>query len=189
MENPTTQSNGDLLQLIAELEKPEVQESLTNLLGKLPEFEKNIASLGNVVDFGKAMLQDETSLSKYDELVSTYNLSLETVQSLVALLEKLPNLVKMIDQLERIIEFVTAVLQDKQSTEYLISNLKEYAAPVMEKGQEGLSLFKEVQSRVECNPHSVKLFSLVKWLKDPIVQKSLCYVQATLEVLNEKSKK
>lgn len=189
MENSTTQSNGDVLQLIAELEKPEVQASLISLLGKLPEIEQQMTSLGNVVDFGKTVFQDDASLSKYDELVSTYNLSLETVAALVALLEKLPNLVKMIDQLERIIDFVTAILQDKQSTEYLISNMKEYAAPTIEKGREGLALLKEVQSRVECNPHTIKLYSLVRWLKDPIVQKSLCYVQATLEVLNEKSQK
>lgn len=181
--------SGDLLRLISELERPEVQDSLSSLLNKLPEFEKSITSIENVVRFGQSVLEDHTSLNKYDQLLSTYNISIESVTSLITLIEKLPKLVNMIEQLENIMEFVTAILHDEQSTEYIMSNVKEYATPLLSKGQEGLSLIQEVQNRVECNPQNVKLFSLVKWLKDPMVQKSLCYVQAALEVMNEKNQK
>ncbi len=183
----TIHEEGDLMQLISELERPEIQQSLTSLLTKLPEIEKSIDSIGNAVQFGKAVLQDESTTRKYDELFSSYNLSLETVASLVTLLEKLPKLVQMIEQLENIIDFVSAVLKDEQSTDYLVSNLKEYAEPFLQKGKEGLSFYQEVQQKADCNPQNVKMFSLVKWLKDPAVQKGLCYVQATLDVLNERT--
>lgn len=189
MKNENAQEGGDLLQLMTELERPEVQQSLASLLNKLPEFEKSIDSIGNAVQFGKAVFEDQTSIEKYDQLLSTYNLNMETITAIVTLLEKLPKLVKLMEQLEDILEFVTAVIQDKQSVEYLISNVKEYAEPWVQKGKGGLSLFEEVQSRMECNPQNVKFFSLVKWLKDPMVQKGLCYVQATMEVLNERTQK
>lgn len=183
-----TQESGDLLQFMMELEKPEVQKSLSLLMNKLPEIEKSIDSIGNIVQFGKSIIEDRAALDKYDQLASTYNLNMETITSLVVLLEKLPKLVKMIEQIENIVDFATAVIQDEQSTEYLINDLKEYAAPILNKGKDGLSLIQEIQNKVECNPHNVKLFSLVKWLKDPMVQKGLCYLEATLEVLNEKEK-
>ncbi|MCG3086425.1 hypothetical protein [Sporosarcina cyprini] len=189
MKNENAQEGGDLLQLMTELERPEVQQSLTSLLNKLPEFEKSIDSIGNAVQFGKAVFEDQTAIQKYDQLLSTYNLNIETITAMVALLEKLPKLLKLIEQLEEIMEFVTAVIQDEQSVDYLMSNVKEYADPFVRKGKDGLTLFEEVQNRMECNPQNVKLFSLVKWLKDPMVQKGLCYVQATMEVLNERTQK
>ena len=189
MSNGSTHEGGDLLQLITELEKPEIQQSLTSLLTKLPELEKSMDSIGNVVHFGKAVFEDQTSLNKYDQLLSTFQLNMETITAMVALLEKLPKLVKLIEQLEDIAEFVTAILKDEQSIAYLSSTMKEHAEPWLQKGKDGLSLLEEVQNRMECNPQNIKIFSLVKWLKDPLVQKGLCYIQATMEVLNERTQK
>lgn len=180
---------GDMLQLIAELERPEVLASLTSLLNKLPEFEKSIDSIGNAVQFGKAVVEDQSAFNKYDQLLSTYNISMETIASLVSLLEKLPKLLDMIEQLENIIDFATAIVQDEESTAYMMTNLKEYAAPVLSKGKEGLSFMQEVKNRAQSNPQQVKLLSIVKWLKDPMVQRGLCYVQSALEVMNEKTGK
>ncbi|MFJ7935620.1 hypothetical protein [Sporosarcina sp. NPDC096371] len=185
----TNYEGGDMLQLIAELERPEVQASLTSLLNKLPEFEKSIHSIGNAVQFGKAVATDQSVINQYDQLLSTYNISMETITSLVLLLEKLPKMLAMIEQLENIIDFATAIVKDDESTAYMLTNLKEYAEPVLSKGQEGLSFIQEVKERAQCNPQQVKLFSLVKWLKDPMVQKGFCYVQAALEVMNEKTEK
>lgn len=177
-------------QLLKEMERPEVQQSLASLLNKLPEIEKSVDAIADIGQFGQAVLHDQTAMNKFDQLLSTYQLDTETISALISLLEKLPKLVIIIEQLENIFDFLTAIVQDEQSQEYLASSVKEYAAPLREKGTEGLALFREIQSRVECNPnHSVKLFSLVKWLRDPIVQKGLCYMEATLHVLDEKTKK
>ena len=189
MVTATNYEGGDMLQLIAELERPEVQASLLSLLNRLPEMEKNISSIGDALQVGKAVFEDKSSIDKYDQLFSTYNINMETITSLVSLLEKLPKLLATIEQLENLIDFATAIVQDDESTKNMITSLKEYAAPVLSTGKEGLSFIEQVQNRAQSNPQNVKLFSLVKWLKDPMVQKGLCYVQAALEVMNEKTEK
>lgn len=182
----STNRNEDLFQIISELEKREVQESLTSLLRKLPELEESIDSVSNIFEFGKAVFDDKETLHKYDQLVSTYNLNLDTVTAIVALIEKLPKLVERVEQLENIIDFATAVVQDKKSTEYLLNDAKEYVDPIVGKGKEGMAFIQQVQSRAESNPQTISLFTLAKWIKDPAVQKGLNYAQAAIDVLNEK---
>lgn len=173
--------------LLEQLKQPDVQAALVSLLQQLPTYEKNLQAIGNVVSFGQAVLQDEQAIQKYDELVRSYNLNLETVEALVGLLEKLPKLLQMINQLEDILDFATAVLADQQTIDYATASIQSYTEPVVEKGKQGLSLVKEIQQQAEATTEPVKLFTIMKWLKDPSVQKSLKYVQATLQVLNKKS--
>lgn len=189
MEKNKESTSGDLQQLITELGKPEVQDSLTSLLSKLPEIEKSLHSVSNIVDFGQSVVEDKTVVNKYDQLASTYNINIETVTAIVALFEKLPKLVQLIEQLENIIDFVTAVLNDEKSTEYLINNAKEQADPYLKKGKQGIELLEQIQVRAESNPQNISLFSLMKWIKDPAVQKGLNYAQATIDILNEKQQK
>lgn len=186
MVNYSTTMNEDLFQIIGELEKPEVQESLTSLLRRLPEFEKSINAVSNIAEFGKAVLQDNEALNKYDQLVSSYNVNKDTVNAVLMLIEKLPKLLKTIELLENITDFATSVIQDKQSTEYLLNDAKEYAEPILGKGKEGMAFIRQVQSRAESQSQNISLFTIAKWIKDPAVQKGLNYVQAAIDVLNEK---
>ncbi|MGE7767529.1 hypothetical protein [Peribacillus sp. NPDC096540] len=181
-----TNTNKDMIQLINELEKPEVQESLTALLGKLPDIQKTLESAENIMDFGKSVVQDKESINKYEQTLSTLNINGETVVALITLIEKVPKLVSMIEQVENIMDFVTDIIKDKQSTDYLLSNLKEYTEPILKEGKDGLSLIKRVKERADCNPQNVTFFSVMKWMKDPTVKRGLCYVQAALEIINEK---
>lgn len=189
MGKTSVKTNEDLLQIIGELEKPEVQESLTSLLRKLPELEKGLDSVGNIFDFGKAVFEDKETMNKYEQLASTYNIDLETVNAMIALVEKLPKLVALIDKLENMIDFATDILQDKQSTQYLMDEAKEYTEPLLDKGKGGLAFVQQVQARADSSPQTISLFSLVKWIKDPAVQKGLNYAQAAIDVLNEKQQK
>ncbi|MGE7092961.1 hypothetical protein ACQKII_16210 [Lysinibacillus sp. NPDC048646] len=173
--------------LLEQLKQPDVQAALVSLLQKLPTYEENLQAIGNVVSFGQAVLQDQQAIQKYDDLVRSYNLNLETVEALVGLLEKLPKLLQMINQLEDLLDFATAVLADQQTIDYATASIQSYTEPVVEKGKQGLSLVKEIQQQAEATKEPVKLFTIMKWLKDPSVQKSLKYVQATLQVLNKKS--
>lgn len=189
MVNKSTQSNEGLLRILEELENPEVQKTLSNLLQKLPEFEKGMDSVSSFVGFGKAVLDDQEALSKYDTLASTYSIHAETIHAMVALVEKLPKLVELMEKMESLMSFVTAVLDDKQSTQYVMNSAKEYAEPLLNKGKDGLALVERIQVRAETHNTEITLFSLVKWIKDPAVQKALNYAQATIDVLNEKQKK
>ncbi|WP_107947906.1 hypothetical protein [Lysinibacillus parviboronicapiens] len=173
--------------LLEQLTQPEVQTALVSLLQQLPTYEKNLQAIGNIVSFGQAVLQDQQAIQKYDELVRSYNLNLETVEALVGLLAKLPKLLQTINQLEDMLDFATAVLGNKQTIDYATASIHSYTEPVVEKGKQGLSLVKEIQQQVEATAEPVKLFTIMKWLKDPSVQKSLKYVQATLQVLNKQS--
>ncbi|MGE7183912.1 hypothetical protein ACQKKK_07835 [Peribacillus sp. NPDC006672] len=182
-----TNTNKDMIQLINELEKPEVQESLTALLGKLPDIQKTLESAENIMDFGKSVVQDKESINKYEQTLSTLNINGETVVALITLIEKVPKLVSMIEQVENIMDFVTDIIKDKESTDYLLSNLKEYTEPILKEGKDGLSLIKRVKERADCNPQNVTIISVMKWMKDPTVKRVLCYVQAALEIINEKN--
>lgn len=186
MVNYSTTMNEDLFQIIGELEKPEVQESLTSLLRRLPEFEKSINAVSNIAEFGKAVLKDNEAMNKYDQLVSSYNVNKDTVNAVLMLIEKLHKLLKTIELLENITDFATSVIQDKQSTEYLLNDAKEYAEPILGKGKEGMAFIQQVQSRAESQSQNISLFTIAKWIKDPAVQKGLNYVQAAIDVLNEK---
>ncbi|GAB0170054.1 DUF1641 domain-containing protein [Lysinibacillus sp. CTST325] len=187
MANATVSMSEELYQIIEMLEKPEVRHSLQRLLDKLPNVEQTIDSAENVVDFGKAVLTDEKTIDRYEQFVTTYNVGSETITAIVQLIEKLPKLVQIIHQLENIVDFGKAVLQDKQTTEYTMNNLKSYIDPYVEKGRTGLDFLKMVQQRAEEKPQHINVFSIVKWLKDPAVQKTLNYVQSALDILKEKN--
>ena len=180
-------SSGDLFQVIAELERPEIQESLTELIGKLPDIQRALDSAENIVAFGKSVLEDRESLGAYEQAASTYNINGETIAALIALAEKLPKLVQLIDQLENIMDFITSVLQDQESTDYILTNVKEYTDPIMRQGSNTLNLIREVREKAACGPQNIRFISIVKWLKDPVVQRGLCYVQAALDIMNEKN--
>lgn len=173
--------------LLEKLQQPDIQSALISLLHNLPTYEKNLEAIGNIADFGKSIIQDKQAIQKYDELVRSYNINLETIEALVGLLEKLPRLYKLIEQLESLIDFASAVLVDQQTLDYATVSIKSYTEPLLQKGKQGLSLVEEIQQQAQAMTEPVKLFTIIKWLKDPTVQKSLKFAQATLTVLNRKT--
>lgn len=177
----------DIQQIITELGKPEVHASLLSLVKKLPEFEKNLTSIDNAVQFGKAVFEDKAAIEKYDKLVSTYNINFETISSIIVLLEKLPKLVALLEQFESLIDFAAAVVQDRQTTEAIMSSAKDYVKPLIEKGEEGAAFIEEVKMKAHQDNQPITLLSLMKWIKEPAVQQSLRYAKAALDVVSEKS--
>lgn len=169
------------------LEQPEIQEAIVSFLQNLPTYEKQLQQIGQLANFGQAILSDKEALAAYDQMMRTYNVNLETIEAIIKLLEKLPRLHQTIEQVENIIDFINSILQDKTTLNILTESLKEYANPIVEKGQSSISLLKEIQKEAETTQEPIKLTTIYKWLKDPTVQKALQYVQATLTVLSKKS--
>lgn len=169
------------------LEQPEIQEAIVSFLQNLPTYEKQIQQIGQLANFSQAILSDKEALQTYDQIIRTYNINLETIEAIIQLLEKLPRLIQTLEQLENMIDFVSSVLRDETTLNNITESLKEYTNPVVEKGQTGISLLKEIQKEAEATKEPIKLTTIYKWLKDPTVQKSLKYVQATLTVLSKKS--
>lgn len=71
---------------------------------------------------------------------------------------------------------------------YLTESFQEYADPLIKGGSSGIQLLNKVKTRAEEKNENYSLFTILKWLKDPSVQKGLSYVQATIDVLSEEKK-
>ncbi|MGM0896460.1 MAG: hypothetical protein ACQEV0_01095 [Bacillota bacterium] len=168
------------------LADPEVKQSISNLLHRLPELEKGIGSLEEVVDFGQSLLNDQPFIDGMENKLAIQQLDMETLASLMALLEKLPSLIAAINKVEESLAFVAAISQDRESVDYLADQASAYAAPVIEEGRKGLAFINDVKNKAEQDQKRYSIFSLFKWLKDPAVQKGFRYINATLETLNEK---
>lgn len=169
-----------------QLEQPEIQEAIASFLQKLPTYEKQLQQIEQLASFGQAVLNDKDTFNQYDNILRSYNLNTETIEALLSLLEKLPRLNKMLEQLENIIDFISNILQDEKTLENITESIKEYTDPIIEKGSTGISLLKDIRQVAESTDEPIKITTIYKWLKDPTVQKSLKYVQATLQVLSKK---
>lgn len=179
---------GRIMNLLNELENPEVEAALVGLLRKLPDIEKKFQSLEDMISFGQAVLNDKETIAQVEERVSMYHLNGETIHALISLLEKLPQLVKLVNQIDEIQEFVSSVLKDDASLSYLIHSIKEYTDPLASDGKKTLEFIDQVKERADANPKVFSVFSALKILKDPSVQKALNYAQAGLDILGEKNK-
>ncbi|WP_431029733.1 hypothetical protein [Lysinibacillus sp. LZ02] len=168
-----------------QLEQPEVQEAITSFLQNLPIYQQQLEFLGQLTNFGQAVFSDKQGLQQYDQMLQTYNLNMETIEALIGLLEKLPRLNQMLEQLENVVAFVMSILGDETTLANVTESIKEYTKPIVEKGQAGLSLTQAIQQEAESNKEPITLLMMYKWLKDPTVQQSLKYVQATLTILSK----
>lgn len=179
-----------LSNLLNQLENPEIQESLSSILKKLPEYEKGIESLNNMLTFGKDLFNDQQIGQKYDELLASYNVDFKTIHAIIGLLENLPKLNTIFDQILKIMDFANAILKDKQSIEYVTNNVSQYAEPLKEKTQLFKTFVSEVKEQMKSNenPEPINLFTILKWLKEPAVQNILQYIQAGIHVLNHVKK-
>ncbi|WP_158737769.1 hypothetical protein [Alteribacillus sp. YIM 98480] len=169
-----------------QLSDPEIQESLTILLQKLPRIKEAVLFSERAIDFVAAVSQDEETLQKFignaGKELSAYHLNEESLRSLTTLIKKLPNIIKVVSVLEDLLEFGKNVLQDDDSLDYIKEGMEEMATPIF-------SPLKEAKERTEQDNQQVSIFTLLKWLKEPQVQKGLKYVHALLEVYSEKHKK
>lgn len=171
------------------LADPVVRESMTNLLNRLPELERGIKSLEEVVDFGQSLLENEPFINEVENKLAIHQLDMATLSSLLVLMEKLPSLISTINQLEGSLAFATAISKDAETLDYLTEQVRAYAEPVIEEGKKGMAFVATVKTKAEQDHKKYSIFSIFKWLKDPAVQKGFRYINAALETLNEKKTK
>lgn len=169
-----------------QLQQPETEQAIIKFLENFPKYQKNLDILGDLLDFGQAVLLDKQSISKYDQLLRSYNLNVETALATISLIEKLPSLNKRIDQIDNILSFVEDVLKDEKSLEYVGDSIETYTKPIINKVKELSELWKDIQHNCECQESPIKITTVLKWLRDPSVQKALKYVHAILKALDNK---
>ncbi|TCI57671.1 hypothetical protein EVJ24_02560 [Exiguobacterium sp. SH1S21] len=171
------------------LTRPDVEQALVSLVERLPEIEKSLRRLEDAVDFGMATMNDQQVRQKVDSLLDSSNLQVETLEAAVKLAEKLPMLLQVTNQLEQVLAFAQDVYADEQTRELIGQRVDEYVAPVKEKADATRTMLTEIRARAERDDRNITLFSLVRWLKEPSVQHGLKYMQATVEILSEQTKK
>ncbi|MEK4027824.1 MULTISPECIES: DUF1641 domain-containing protein [Bacillaceae] len=172
---------------VDELNKPEVQASLQKLIEKLPDLTAKIEQADQLLTFGQSVLEDEHTMEKVKKKIDGINIDMNTLEAALRLLEKLPLLLELMEKLETVVRFVENVLADEKSIAYLQNSVEEYTEPIREKVEKGQSLWEEVQAKAEANAQHISLFTVLKWMKDPSVQRVLSYVQALIETLPKKT--
>ncbi|GMA65249.1 DUF1641 domain-containing protein [Alicyclobacillus fastidiosus] len=137
---------------------PQVQNSLNTVLENLPQ-------LASIL----------TALTK-DE---------ETLASLVTVVDSLPTLAKVVHLVDRVYRAAEDAVTDGDTLEGLTKMAQGYVQPCLGTVQKGRQAFEIAKERAEKDQTRYSVFSLLKMLKDPNVQKALRFTQAMLDALGE----
>lgn len=181
----SVQENNVTISWTKELEQPDVQQSLTYLIRKLPEIQQSVESLENVITFGQAVLQDKQTIDSIENRINTYPIDVEAIEAGIQLIGKLPMLLQHVQLIEQLTTFVQDVLGDEQSMEQINTSIEQL--PFVKEGKDALEIVQEVKKRTELESReSISIFTMMKWLKDPTVQQGLHIVKTTLTVLGER---
>lgn len=176
--------------LVVMLSKPEIQSNIVNALEKLPDFLEKYDALDRMLTFANEVIKDKASmdylLGSLKGELPPVQLGRETLESAVLLLDKLPKIAKYVQVMVRVCDMAEAMAADKQSVEYLVNGAKQMVEPWNLKVREGLSIVQEAKKRASNDTSSVTVFSLLKLLKDPSVQKGLHLIKAFLAILEER---
>lgn len=167
--------------------RTETQESLSYLIEKLPDVKRLVEAIEPVIHFSKAVLEDEQTINQFENRLSAYPINGETIEAGIELLGKLPMLLQHVAMLEQLTVFVQDVLGDEQSLEQIKCSIE--SLPLVQEGKALTDVVKEVKERAATQPQEpVSIFTLMKWLKDPSVQKGLHFAKTTLDILGEKQR-
>lgn len=170
---------------IAELNEPEVKESLTYLIHKLPEIQQSVESMEKFATFGQSFLQDKQTIDSFENRLSTYPIDAEAIEAGILLIGKLPLLLQHVQLIKTATVFIQDVLGDEQSMEQVSTSIQNL--PFVKEGQEALEIAKDVKSRIAHEPkETISIFTMMKWLKDPTVQQGLHVIKTILTVLGER---
>ncbi|MGX4669778.1 hypothetical protein JNUCC74_11275 [Cerasibacillus sp. JNUCC 74] len=170
-----------------ELKRPEIQSALTNLIRQLPEIERTFHSMDQITQFSKCIFEDTATMKAFEQRFQLSRINEESFEALITLLGKLPILLQIIELMEQITLFIKNVVADEASMEQLKASLLEL--PLINQRKEAKELIAAIQERKNSMDHSISIFTIMKWIKDPNVQNYLKYIQATLDVMQQKHDK
>ncbi len=173
------------------LAKPGMAGALMTLADKLPTAVKllSVAELG--VDLVEPMIKDEEfidlAFSTAQKLAEPF--SEEKLKAALTLLDKLPMLVKLTNWLEIGVDLVEPMMTDQELLPLFIKTVFDATLPVGQLFNEYYGVFKEAKSKADKDSTNYGVFGLMRFLKDPTVQKSLRIAAAFLSELAAKEAK
>lgn len=183
-------STGSSNPLSEELSNPAVQEALVALIQKLPQINEAIVKMEQGIGVISALATDTQTINNVTEPISQISkvaLSKDNLEALASIADKLPRIAQSLELLDKVVPLLEKAGQ-RENWVAMAGLVEVLAAPVTEKFQDGMSMVKEAKQRSERNKNDISIFGVLKLLKDPLVQDGLKFVQALLEVTNEKRK-
>jgi uncharacterized protein YjgD (DUF1641 family) len=110
----------------------------------------------------------------------------EVQDALTALVEQLPKLTELLNILNKSYDFAQSVATDDVLKNDTVGAIKEIAGPVKDSVKSIASAAIEAKDRADEKNEVIGLFGLIKMIKDPQAQKLFRFVNAYLEISNER---
>lgn len=174
--------------LLEELSDPEVLQALITLIHKLPDLNQAINKMEQGISMVTMTVSDPEVLNQFTEPVNQLTkiaLQQDNLEALSTIVEKLPRIAKSVELLDQIAPFVEFISKRETLTAFA-EVLELVTDPVRCRMQEGMSMVKEAQQRAKRDPSTISIFGVLKLLKDPTVQDGLKFIQAFLDVWQER---
>jgi len=132
----------------------------------------------------KSTVLSEEQMNALNQLLNP-----EVQQRLTIIVDNLPKLSEIVTLLTNTYDVAQSLLTDDVLKEDLLGGVKEFIEPI-EGTVKGLAATAiEANDRAEANTSSsIGLFDLLRMFKDPQTQKLFRFVQAYLDITNEKQK-
>lgn len=112
----------------------------------------------------------------------------EIQQSLNVLIDNLPKLSEMLIVLIRTYDTAHSLVTDDVLKKDTVGAMQQFIEPLEENVKNLAANAIEAKDRAETNSSTIGLFGLLHMLKDPQAQKLFRFIQAYLDITNEKQK-
>lgn len=112
----------------------------------------------------------------------------EIQQSLNVLIDNLPKLSEMLIVLIRTYDTAHSLVTDDVLKKDTVGAMQQFIEPLEENVKKLAANAIEAKDRAEANSSTIGLFGLLHMLKDPQAQKLFRFIQAYLDITNEKQK-
>lgn len=111
----------------------------------------------------------------------------EVQQSLSTLVEQLPKLNELVTILTKSYDVVQTLSKDEVFKNDAIGAIEEIVVPVKDSVKSTAAALLEAKDRADSSNEVIGLFGLMKMLKDPQAQKVFRFVNAYLQIANERA--
>ncbi|MGW9019086.1 DUF1641 domain-containing protein [Priestia megaterium] len=136
------------------------------------------------------MIEKEVNHPEQEQMDVMKHLSQPEVQeALTTLINNLPKISEMVTVLLKTYDMAQALLTDEVLKKDTVGAMKQFTEPIEATVKDLAATAIEAKDRAEANTsNSIGLFGLLRMLKDPQAQKVFRFVQAYLDITNEKQK-
>lgn len=110
----------------------------------------------------------------------------EVQESLLVLVQQLPQITQLVSVLSKSVDFVQSVATDEVLKNDTVGAISEIAGPVVGTVKNLAANVIEAKDRANASNENISLFGMMKMIKDPQVQHVLRFMNAYLQVSGER---